>query len=575
MPGWLVDLTLLAIALGAVSANVLNIYSGAMSFLTLGVRLPLSLRRALVAVVFGVIGFLLAWSGLHDAGSKYENFLLIIAYWIGPWLGVMFTDQFLRRGQRIDGLLYAKWYQNWAGPIAMLIGIVVSILLFSNQTDFTGFVAKRVPGLGDIAFLVGFVLAAAIYAGLRPHLGATRPHHPRAWTPSTPAGGRHWLACRAAFSSIPLPLRERTSTVPVVELRRKSRPRVAGQVLGLDDAAVRQGDPGARGDIQARLDDAVVAKRDADAGVGADQAAFAYGDDLLAAAGERAHDGRAAADVRAVADDDATGDPAFHHGRAERAGVEVDEALVHHRGAAGQVRAQPNPVRVGDPYAGGQHVVDHSGELVHTEHGDRPAARSASLVDSKPSTGHGPWLVHTTFDSSPNTPSMLQPCGWISRDDNRCSRRYTSCASTAGSASDAIDVRTATTSTPRSVSGPSVSATDGAELRHGLLGGQHDRVLPASVAAELGLRVPGVQHGAVTGHRGQADGVRAVRGYVHADHRNRCRTRLTAAQGLAGVLASALAMASRSLPIAVRAAGQPPRCAVLGVLLTLSHAIDW
>jgi nucleobase:cation symporter-1, NCS1 family len=178
LPGWLGDLTLLAIALGAVSANVLNIYSGAMSFLTLGIRLPLALRRALVAVVFGVIGFLLAWSGLHDAGQKYENFLLIIAYWIGPWLGVMFTDQYLRRGQRIDTLLYAKWYQNWAGPIAMLVGMAVSILLFSNQTDFVGVVAKQVPGLGDITFLVGFVLSAALYALLRPALGANRTTPP-------------------------------------------------------------------------------------------------------------------------------------------------------------------------------------------------------------------------------------------------------------------------------------------------------------------------------------------------------------------------------------------------------------
>jgi NCS1 nucleoside transporter family len=178
LPGWLGDLTLLAIALGAVSANVLNIYSGAMSFLTLGIRLPLALRRALVAVVFGVIGFLLAWSGLHDAGQKYENFLLIIAYWIGPWLGVMFTDQYLRRGQRIDTLLYARWYQNWAGPIAMLVGMAVSILLFSNQTDFVGVVAKQVPGLGDITFLIGFVLSAALYALLRPALGANRTTPP-------------------------------------------------------------------------------------------------------------------------------------------------------------------------------------------------------------------------------------------------------------------------------------------------------------------------------------------------------------------------------------------------------------
>ncbi|HYS37630.1 MAG TPA: cytosine permease [Pseudonocardiaceae bacterium] len=178
LPGWLGDLTLLAIALGAVSANVLNIYSGAMSFLTLGIRLPLALRRALVAVVFGVIGFLLAWSGLHDAGQKYENFLLIIAYWIGPWLGVMFTDQYLRRGQRIDTLLYAKWNQNWAGPIAMLVGIAVSVLLFSNQTDFVGVIAKQVPGLGDITFLVGFVLSALLYVLLRPVLGANRTSPP-------------------------------------------------------------------------------------------------------------------------------------------------------------------------------------------------------------------------------------------------------------------------------------------------------------------------------------------------------------------------------------------------------------
>jgi purine-cytosine permease-like protein len=168
LPGWLGALTLLAIVLGAVSANVLNIYSGAMSFLTLGVNLPLTFRRALVAVGFGFVGFLLAWSGLSDAGSKYESFLLIIAYWIGPWLGVVFTDQFLRRGREVDHLLYARWHRNWAGPVAMLVGIAVSVLLFSNQVQFTGLVARAVPGLGDIAFLVGFLLAAGLYAVLRP-----------------------------------------------------------------------------------------------------------------------------------------------------------------------------------------------------------------------------------------------------------------------------------------------------------------------------------------------------------------------------------------------------------------------
>ena len=93
----LADLTLLAIALGAVSANVLNIYSGALSFTAIGIKLPLSLRRAIVALGFGTIGFFLAWSGLHNAGTKYENFLLIIAYWIAPWLAVYFCDLLLRK----------------------------------------------------------------------------------------------------------------------------------------------------------------------------------------------------------------------------------------------------------------------------------------------------------------------------------------------------------------------------------------------------------------------------------------------------------------------------------------------
>ena len=65
----LADLTLLAIALGAVSANVLNIYSGALSFTAIGIKLPLSLRRAIVALGFGTIGFFLAWSGAAQRGQ--------------------------------------------------------------------------------------------------------------------------------------------------------------------------------------------------------------------------------------------------------------------------------------------------------------------------------------------------------------------------------------------------------------------------------------------------------------------------------------------------------------------------
>jgi NCS1 nucleoside transporter family len=170
LPSVVANLTLLAIALGAISANALNVYSGAMSLLTMGVRLPLTLRRALTAVACGVIGFFVALSGLSDAGSKYEAFLLVISYWIGPWLGVVLADRYLRRE---PGPLYDRSYTNWAGPIAMVVGVVLSVWLFSNQQKYVGVVPSKVPEVGDIAFEVGFVLSAIVYWALRraPRLG--------------------------------------------------------------------------------------------------------------------------------------------------------------------------------------------------------------------------------------------------------------------------------------------------------------------------------------------------------------------------------------------------------------------
>jgi purine-cytosine permease-like protein len=164
LPGVIAVLAMLCIALGAVSANVLNIYSGAMAFLTVGIRLPLRQRRALVAVVFGAIGFLVATTGNAAPGGKYEDFLLVISYWIAPWLGVVFTDYWMRRGDYGDeSIFYDRRHANWVGPIAMVIGTVVSVYLFSAQALYTGPVALHVPQLGDLTFLVGFVLSAVSY----------------------------------------------------------------------------------------------------------------------------------------------------------------------------------------------------------------------------------------------------------------------------------------------------------------------------------------------------------------------------------------------------------------------------
>ncbi|WP_410669398.1 purine-cytosine permease family protein [Amycolatopsis sp. cmx-4-68] len=167
LPGFLAAATLLAITLGAVAANVLNVYSGALAFLALGVRLPLAWRRAVVALAFGAVGFVLAWLGLADAGHAYENFLLVIAYWIGPWLGVLLADHHLRRGTEFGELLTDRRHRNVAGFTAFAVGLVVSVGLFANQALYTAPIPKAVPATGDLTFAAGFVLAAGTYLLLR------------------------------------------------------------------------------------------------------------------------------------------------------------------------------------------------------------------------------------------------------------------------------------------------------------------------------------------------------------------------------------------------------------------------
>ncbi|HEY2273757.1 MAG TPA: cytosine permease [Jatrophihabitantaceae bacterium] len=168
LPDWLGKLTLLAIFLGAICANVLNIYSGSLSFMSLGIKLPTRQARAVVALVLGLIGYAVGAHYLKDP-STYENFLLIIAYWIGPWLAVVFVDRFLRRNET-DTLVVAQdvRYQNWAGPIAMAVGAGVSIWLFANQyPKYIGPVPTHHPAVGDLTFEVGFVLSAVLYLVLR------------------------------------------------------------------------------------------------------------------------------------------------------------------------------------------------------------------------------------------------------------------------------------------------------------------------------------------------------------------------------------------------------------------------
>lgn len=168
LPEVLQVLVLLGIAVGAVAANVLNIYSGAMSFLTLGIRLPLRLRRAAIALAVGIVGLILGFvlEANVAPGSKYESFLLLISYWITPWLAITILDYFLRRGEYVESEFYDTRHNNWQAPLAFVVGIAASVP-FWNQEIYLGAIAKAHPEWGDLSFLVGAAVSAIVYLVLR------------------------------------------------------------------------------------------------------------------------------------------------------------------------------------------------------------------------------------------------------------------------------------------------------------------------------------------------------------------------------------------------------------------------
>ncbi len=169
LPDWLAVLTLIGIAVGSVSANVLNIYSGTMSFIAAGVKLGFKSRRAIMVVLAGVIGGSLSYLAVEDNFRfMFELFLLTVGYWLAPWVAILVVDRLMRKGQNIDALITEEAkHSSIAGPIAFVVATAVSVALFAKAemptVQFYG--ALTGPGAenGDWTALSGALLAAGLF----------------------------------------------------------------------------------------------------------------------------------------------------------------------------------------------------------------------------------------------------------------------------------------------------------------------------------------------------------------------------------------------------------------------------
>ena len=153
-------LAMIAVVFGTVAVNAVNDYTGSLSLLAVGVRV----WRPISAVVVGVLAFFgTLWLYYNDFATAFENYLLLLTYWIGPWLAIVLADWYMRRGEFDTSLVrdFARLPSGRNALIALVVGFVVSIPFF-DQSLYVGPAANALGG-ADIAYVVGFIVAGVVY----------------------------------------------------------------------------------------------------------------------------------------------------------------------------------------------------------------------------------------------------------------------------------------------------------------------------------------------------------------------------------------------------------------------------
>jgi nucleobase:cation symporter-1, NCS1 family len=157
--GIVAKLVLITVVLGTLTANCMNLYSGALAAL---VAFDVRVKRAIAALAVGVLGALLALGGSNPAQTAeyYTNFLLLLSYWAAPWAGVVLVDRWQAGKRPRDPHDVSPWR---AGTVAWIAGLAASVP-FWNQAWFAGPFAHTFPQFGDLSYYVGFLVASLVMA---------------------------------------------------------------------------------------------------------------------------------------------------------------------------------------------------------------------------------------------------------------------------------------------------------------------------------------------------------------------------------------------------------------------------
>lgn len=164
LPSWLGVLVLLGLIAGSWTNNAITVRAPRRVFRVDRLGLSPQVGRRLGPLMITLLAFLLGWGALFDLPANFEGYVMVLGYWIGPWLNVALINRFIRRKEDPTTLLYATAASSKWAVFSIVFALAGSICLYGLPIFDRGRPPHGAISYAALGMLAGFYLAGFVYA---------------------------------------------------------------------------------------------------------------------------------------------------------------------------------------------------------------------------------------------------------------------------------------------------------------------------------------------------------------------------------------------------------------------------